>query len=55
MRAGRLDGAAARLRETRRRPAIRPGVPLDVPAVARDEGRAMTLDDAIAYALRDGG
>jgi hypothetical protein len=51
-RAGRLEGAARRLRETRRRPAIRPGEP--IPGVieqARDAGRALDLDEAIAYAL----
>jgi predicted ATPase/class 3 adenylate cyclase len=54
-RAGRLVGAAERLREVRGRRPIRTDVPLpDVPASARDEGRALSLDDAVAYALRPG-
>jgi predicted ATPase/class 3 adenylate cyclase len=53
--AGRLLGAAQRLRETRGRRPIRADVPLpDVPASARDEGRAMTLEAAVDYALRVG-
>jgi len=51
-RAGRLRGAAQRLRETRGRRPIRADVPLpDVPESALDEGRAMTLDEAVDYAL----
>ena len=51
-RAGRLEGAAARLRETRGRPAIRPGGPIaGVTSQARDAGRALDLEAAIAYAL----
>ena len=51
-RAGRLCGAAQGLRETRGRRPIRADVPLpDVPDSARDEGRAMTLEDALGYAL----
>jgi predicted ATPase/class 3 adenylate cyclase len=52
-RAGRLSGAAERLRETRGRRPIRADVPLpDVPDSARDEGRAMTLEEAVDDALR---
>ena len=51
-RAGRLLGAAERLRETRGRRPIRVDVPLpDFPDVARDEGRSMSLEDAVGYAL----
>jgi hypothetical protein len=51
-RAGRLCGAAQRLRETRGRRPMRTDVPLpDVPDSARDEGRALTLDEAVDYAL----
>ena len=52
-RAGRLVGAAERARETRGRRPIRTDLPLpDVPAPARDEGRALTVEDAVDYALR---
>jgi predicted ATPase len=55
-RAGRLVGAAERLREVRGRRPIRTDVPLpDVPASARDEGRALSLDDALDYALQPTG
>jgi predicted ATPase/class 3 adenylate cyclase len=51
-RAGRLLGAAERLRQTRGRRPIRADVPLpEVPIAARDEGRALALEDALAYAL----
>ncbi len=51
-RAGRLGGAAERLRETRGRRPIRADVPFpDVPASARLEGRGMELDEAVDYAL----
>jgi predicted ATPase len=51
-RAGSLLGAAETLRETRGRRPIRLDLPPpDVPAAARDEGRAMALEDALAYAL----
>jgi hypothetical protein len=51
-RAGRLLGVAERLRETRGRRPIRADLPLpEVPATARDEGRAIALEDALAYAL----
>jgi predicted ATPase/class 3 adenylate cyclase len=51
--AGRLCGAAQRLRETRGRRPIRADLPLpDVPDSARDEGRAMTVEEAVDYALR---
>lgn len=52
VRAGRLRGAADRLRETRGRRPIRADVPLpDVPDSALDEGRALGLDEAIDYAI----
>ena len=52
-RAGRLLGAAERLRETRGRREIRADLPFpDVPDSARDEGRALTFEQAVAYALR---
>jgi predicted ATPase len=52
-RAGRLCGAAQRLRETRGRRPARVDVPLpDVPDSAREEGGAMTLEEAVDYALR---
>ena len=51
-RAGRLLGAAERLRETRGRRPARTDVPLpDVPADAREAGRALEPDEAVAYAL----
>lgn len=51
-RAGCLRGAADRLRENRGRRPIRTDAPLpDVPDAAREEGRAMTLDEAVDYAL----
>jgi predicted ATPase/class 3 adenylate cyclase len=51
-RAGRLSGAAGRLRETRGRRPIRADAPLpEAPRSAREEGRAMTLDGALDYAL----
>ena len=51
-RAGRLLGAAERLREVRGRRPIRVDAPLpDVPASAREGGRAMPFDEAVAYAL----
>jgi predicted ATPase/class 3 adenylate cyclase len=52
-RAGRLDGAALGLRESHGRRPIRTDLPdLDLPAVARDEGRSFTVDDAVEYGLR---
>ena len=52
-RAGRLRGAAQSLRETRGRRPIRADLPPpDVPDAARDEGAAMSLDEAVEYALR---
>jgi predicted ATPase/class 3 adenylate cyclase len=52
-RAGRLQGAAAGLREARGRRPIRADVPLpDVPDSARDKGRAVAFDEAVEYALR---
>ena len=52
-RAGRLRGAAERLRETRGRREIRADLPFpDVPDSARDEGRALTFEQAVEYALR---
>jgi predicted ATPase/class 3 adenylate cyclase len=52
-RAGQLRGAAQQLRETRGRRPIRTDVPLpDVPDSALAEGRAMTLEEAVDYALR---
>jgi predicted ATPase len=54
-RAGRLGGAAQRLRETRGRRPARADVPLPaVPESEREEGRAMTFEEAVAYALRTG-
>ncbi|HSC90667.1 MAG TPA: adenylate/guanylate cyclase domain-containing protein [Gaiellaceae bacterium] len=54
--AGRLRGAADRLRETRGRRPIRADVPLpDVPEAARAEGRALPLDEAVAEALGPSG
>jgi predicted ATPase/class 3 adenylate cyclase len=51
-RAGRLAGAAERLRGERGRRPIRSDVPLpDAPESARDEGRAMSLDEVLDYAL----
>ena len=51
-RAGRLLGAAERLRETRGRRAARTDVPPpDLPADAREAGRALDFDEAVAYAL----
>ena len=51
-RAGRLGGAAERLRETRGRRPIRADVPFpEVPAAARLEGRGMEPDEAVDYAL----
>ena len=51
-RAGRLVGAAERLRETReRRPARDDLPPPDVPDAALEEGRGMALDDAVDEAL----
>jgi predicted ATPase len=51
-RAGRLLGAAERLRETRGRRPIRADVPLpDAPAAGREEGRALSFDEAVDYAL----
>ena len=53
VRAGRLHGAAQGLRETRGRRPIRADLPFpEVPDAARDEGAAMTLDEAVDYALR---
>ena len=53
VRAGRLHGAAQRLRETRGRRPIRADLPFpEVPDAARDEGAAMSLDEAVDYALR---
>ena len=52
-RAGRLHGAAEGLRETRSRRPIRADLPFpEVPDAARDEGAAMSLDEAVEYALR---
>jgi predicted ATPase/class 3 adenylate cyclase len=51
-RAGKLLGAAEALRERRGRRPVRADVQLpDAPDSARDEGRAMALDEAVAYAL----
>ena len=51
-RAGRLLGAAQRLRETWGRRPIRADVPLpQVPGSAQEEGHAMTVDEAADYAL----
>ena len=53
-RAGRLVGAAGRLRETRGRRPARSDVPLpDVPPESAEEGQALALDDALEYALTD--
>jgi predicted ATPase/class 3 adenylate cyclase len=53
-RAGRLVGAASRLREVRGRRPTRSDVPLpDVPRENVDEGRALALDDALDLALSD--
>jgi predicted ATPase/class 3 adenylate cyclase len=53
-RAGRLLGAAARLRETRGRAPARTDAPFpDVPAATVDEGRALSLDDALELALSE--
>jgi predicted ATPase len=50
-RAGRLLGAAQNLREERGRRPIRTDVPLpDAPASDRDEGRALSFEDAVHYA-----
>ena len=52
IRAGRLRGAAERLRETRGRRPIRADLPLpEVPDSAREEGRALTLEEAVDDAL----
>ena len=52
-RAGRLRGAAERLRETRGRREIRADLPFpEVPGSARNEGRALTFEQAVDYALR---
>jgi predicted ATPase/class 3 adenylate cyclase len=52
-RAGRLFGAAERLRETRGRRPVRSDVPLpEVPGSAREHGRAMGVDEAVEEALR---
>jgi len=52
LRAGRLAGAAQGLRDTRgRRPVRADEPPPDVPESARDEGRAMSFEEAVAYAL----
>ena len=51
VRAGRLLGAAERLRETRGRRPARTDVPLpDVSDVARESGRALTFDEAVELA-----
>jgi predicted ATPase/class 3 adenylate cyclase len=51
-RAGRLHGAAQQLRETRGRRPVRTDVPMPaLPESALDKGRALSLDDAVAYAL----
>lgn len=52
-RAGRLLGAAERLRESSGRRPIRADLrPPAVPDTARDEGRAMAPEDALGYALQ---
>jgi len=52
-RAGRLLGAAQRLRETRGRRPIRTDLPVAaVPDAALAAGRALTLEEAVDYALR---
>jgi predicted ATPase/class 3 adenylate cyclase len=51
--AGRLRGAAERLRETRGRRPIRADEPFPVvPDSAREEGRALTLEQAVDHALQ---
>jgi tetratricopeptide (TPR) repeat protein len=51
-RAGRLVGAAESLRDEWRANSARPErIPRDVPETARAEGAAMTLDEAVLYAL----
>ena len=51
-RGGRLEGAAAQLRESRGRRPIRPAdAARELPPTARAAGRAMTVDEAVAYAL----
>jgi predicted ATPase/class 3 adenylate cyclase len=53
-RAGRLRGAAERLRETHGRRPIRADAPLpDVSESTRSEGRALAVDAAVDYALSD--
>jgi len=55
LRAGRLHGAAQGLRERRGRRPIRADLPFpEVPDAARDEGAAMSLDEAVDYASRPG-
>ncbi len=54
-RAGRLAGAAEGLRVARGRRPIRADLPPpEVAAGAREDGRALSLDDALAYALTPG-
>jgi len=54
VRAGRLLGAAERLRETRGRRPARSDVALPgVPDVARESGRALTFDEAVELALAE--
>jgi predicted ATPase/class 3 adenylate cyclase len=51
-RAGRLRGAAERLREERGRRPFRTDVAFpDVPESAREEGRALSVEDTLEYAL----
>ncbi|MCP9487999.1 MAG: adenylate/guanylate cyclase domain-containing protein [Gaiellaceae bacterium MAG52_C11] len=51
-RAGRLRGAAQQLRLTRGRRPIRADLPFpDPPESAQDEGRDLTLEEAVEYAL----
>ena len=51
-RAGRLSGAAHQLRETwGRRPTRTDAPPVEASSAARDRGAAMSLDEAVAYAL----
>lgn len=51
-RAGRLLGAADTLRETRgRRPIRADEPPPEAPEAAREEGRGLSLDEAVDYAL----
>jgi predicted ATPase/class 3 adenylate cyclase len=51
-RAGRLDGSALGLRESHGRRPIRADLPdLDVPAAAREEGRALTREEAVEHGL----